>query len=177
MDRLLRGDAHALAELYDRHARTVYSLALRVIGDHAEAEDIVQDVFTQAWRHCARYDGARATVAGWLVMMTRSRAIDRLRARQSRPDQAAPPADLPDTPSGSPTPDTLVMTSETVAQVRIALGGLPPLLRTPIEMAYYEGLSQSAIAEKLGEPLGTVKTRMRTALQKLRAAMQGERAV
>jgi RNA polymerase sigma-70 factor (ECF subfamily) len=174
MDRLMRGDTSALAELYDRHARTVYSLALRVLADRAEAEDVVQDVFTQAWRHCARYDRSRATVAGWLVMMTRSRSIDRLRSRQVRPDASIAPVDMPDVPGSGPGQEALVIAGESVGRLRSALGALPASLRTPLELAYYEGLTQTAIAEKLGEPLGTIKTRMRTALHKLRAVLHGE---
>jgi RNA polymerase sigma-70 factor (ECF subfamily) len=174
MDRMIRGDQSALADLYDRHAKTVYSLALRVVGDRAEAEDVVQEVFTQAWRYCSRYDRTRATVAGWLVMMARSRSIDHLRMRQARPDANAGRVDMPDPPGHGPAQDAMVIAGEAVQRVRRALGELPATLRTPLELAYYEGLSQTAIAEKLGEPLGTVKTRMRTALQKLRTVLQGE---
>jgi RNA polymerase sigma-70 factor (ECF subfamily) len=177
MDRMTRGDQTALADLYDRHARTVYSLALRIVGDRAEAEDVVQEVFTQAWRFCSRYDRARATVAGWLVMMARSRSIDHLRARQARPDAQAASVEMPDPPGSAPAQDAMVIAGEAVQKVRAALAELPLTLRMPLELAYYEGLSQTAIAEKLGEPLGTVKTRMRTALQKLRTVLQGEDAV
>jgi RNA polymerase sigma-70 factor (ECF subfamily) len=176
MDRMIRGDQAALADLYDRHAKLVFSLALRIVGDRAEAEDVVQEVFTQAWRFCARYDRGRATVAGWLVMMARSRSIDHLRSRQARPDADLAPVDMPDPPAQGPGQDAMVIAGEAIERLRHALGDLPATLRTPLELAYYEGLSQSAIAEKLGEPLGTVKTRIRTALQKLRAVLQGEGA-
>jgi RNA polymerase sigma-70 factor (ECF subfamily) len=161
------GDASALGDLYDAHARSIYSLALRILGDPADAEDIVQEVFTQAWRQAARYDSARATVTGWLLMMTRSRSLDRLRARQARPDRtiAVP---LPDLPSTDPGQEAEALSAEDVARLRAALGRLDDAWRTPIELAYYEGLSQSAIAERLGQPLGTVKTRMRVALAQLR---------
>jgi RNA polymerase sigma-70 factor (ECF subfamily) len=176
VDRMIRGDQTALADLYDRHARTVYSLALRIVGDRAEAEDVVQEVFTQAWRFCSRYDKARATVAGWLVMMARSRSIDHVRSRQARPDAQTAPMEMPDPPGHAPAQDAMVIAGEAIQRLRRALGELPLTLRTPLELAYYEGLSQTAIAEKLGEPLGTVKTRMRTAMQKLRAVLQGEGA-
>ena len=165
--RMALGDASALGELYDAHARSIYTLALRIVGDPSDAEDIVQEVFTQAWRQASRYDSARATVIGWLLMMTRSRSLDRLRARQARPDRtiAAP---LPDLASTAPGQEADALTSEDVERVRAALGRLGDAWRTPIELAYYEGLSQSAIAERLGQPLGTVKTRMRMALAQLR---------
>ncbi len=176
MDRMIGGDQTALADLYDRHGRTIYSLALRIVSDRAEAEDVVQEVFTQAWRFCSRYDRSRATVAGWLVMMTRSRSIDHLRSRQARPDAQPAPIDMPDPAGPGPAQDAMVIAGEAVQRVRRALGDLPLTLRTPLELAYYEGLSQTAIAEKLGEPLGTVKTRMRAALQKLRTVLQAEGA-
>jgi RNA polymerase sigma-70 factor (ECF subfamily) len=164
---MARGEAAALGDLYDAHARSIYSLALRILGDQSDAEDVVQEVFTQAWRQAARYDATRATVIGWLLMIARSRALDRLRARQARPDRtiAAP---LPDLASGAPGQEADALTAEDVARLRTALGRLGDAARTPIELAYYEGLSQSAIAERLGQPLGTVKTRMRTALAQLR---------
>jgi RNA polymerase sigma-70 factor, ECF subfamily len=165
--RVAMGDASALGELYDAHARSIYSLALRILGDPSDAEDIVQEVFTQAWRQAARYDAARATVIGWLLMMTRSRSLDRLRSRQARPDRTiAMP--FPDLASADPGQEAAALSAEDVARVRAALDRLGDAWRTPIELAYYEGWSQSAIAERLGQPLGTVKTRMRMALAQLR---------
>lgn len=173
MDRMATGDASALGELYDAHARSVYSLALRILGDSSDAEEVVQDVFTQAWRQAARYDPRRATIIGWLLMMTRSRSLDRLRARHARPDRTiATP--LPDLASADPGQEADALTAEDVERVRVALNRLGDAARAPIELAYYEGLSQSAIAERLGQPLGTVKTRMRTALSQLRDWLQGE---
>ena len=165
------GDAAALGDLYDAHARSIYSLAVRILGDPTDAEDVVQDVFTQAWRQAARYDARRATVIGWLLMMTRSRSLDRVRARQARPDRTiATP--LPDLASGDPGQEAVALGVEDVTRLRAALGRLGDAARAPIELAYYEGLSQSAIAERLGQPLGTVKTRMRTALAQLREWLQ-----
>src|SRR4030095_8294103 len=112
MDRMIRGDQTALADLYDRHARTVYSLALRIVGDRAEAEDVVQEVFTQAWRFCSRYDRARATVAGWLLRVARSRWFDHLRAGQAGPDAQSSPIEMPDPPGAAPGQDAMVIAGE-----------------------------------------------------------------
>lgn len=172
IDRIVRGDHSALGVLYDLHGRAVYALALRVVGDPAEAEEVVQDVFLQVWRAAIRYDQARATVAGWLLMMTRSRAIDRVRARQARPiGSAAGEIAIASMADGAIGQEAAVITGQAVERLKVALQELPKAVRAAIELAYYEGLTQSAIAERLGEPLGTVKTRMRTGLQSLRLAL------
>ncbi|HEY7293001.1 MAG TPA: sigma-70 family RNA polymerase sigma factor [Vicinamibacterales bacterium] len=172
--RIATGDAGALGDLYDRHARAVYSLAFRIVGDRPDAEEVVQDVFTQVWRQSGRYDRARASVAGWLLMMARARAIDRVRARQSRPDRLATDTVIPDLPATTRSQEAAAIGVQAAQGLKSALRMLPDTLRLPIELAYYEGLSHTAIAERLGEPLGTVKTRMRTALLKLRTAIAGE---
>lgn len=169
------GDHGALGALYDLHGRTVYTLALRVVGDPAEAEEVVQDVFLQVWRGAARYDAGRASVAGWLLMMARSRAIDRVRARQARPaGDAAGDVTIARLADSAVGPEARVITGQAVERLKAALQDLPATMRAAIELAYYEGLTQSAIAERLGEPLGTVKTRVRTALQKLRSSLGQE---
>src|SRR5688572_5321950 len=171
MERLGQGDPEALGDLYDRHARPVYALALRILQDPADAEDIVQEVFAQAWTQARRYDVTRGAVSAWLLTVARSRAIDRLRARRARPDRAGidlSPADIVDP---VPRPDTQLLSSEQVRVVRAALAELPRLQRVALELAYYEGLTHSEIAEQLEQPLGTVKTRIRQALLKLRDAM------
>jgi len=170
--RVVSGDHSALGALYDLHGRAVYTLAVRIVGDPAEAEEVVQDVFLQVWRGAARYDKTRATVAGWLLMMARSRAIDRVRARQARPvGTASSEFTIARLADGGIGQEANVITGQAVERLKLALQDLPNAMRAAIELAYYEGLSQSAIAERLGEPLGTVKTRMRTALQRLRLAL------
>src|SRR5215831_12278485 len=105
LERMASGDGEALAEVYDRHARPVYSLALRILQDQAEAEDIVQEVFSQAWRQASRYDQARGNVAAWLLTLARSRAIDRLRARRARPELAGGETTATDVADAAATPD------------------------------------------------------------------------
>lgn len=168
MDRIARGDDTAVAELYDRHARAVYSLALRILQDQADAEDIVQEVFSQAWRQASRYDASRGNVGAWLVTLARSRAIDRLRARRARPDRTADEAVGADIADHGIPADLQLVSAEQVARVRTALADLPLLQRMAIELAYYEGLTHIEIAERLEQPLGTVKTRIRLAMMKLR---------
>lgn len=147
----------------------MYALACRIVTDRGDAEDVVQEVFAQAWRQASRYDERRATVIGWLLMMTRARAIDRVRTRRSRP--VASGRDLPDLADPVDGQEAATIASEAAARVGAALLTLPASQRQAIELAYYEGLSQTDISERLGEPLGTVKTRMRSALQKLRVAL------
>ena len=169
---MARGDGSAVAEVYDRHARAIYSLALRMLSDAADAEDVVQDVFTQAWRQADRYDPSRAPVIAWLLVITRARALDRLRARRSRIAPAALDVMTNDPVDPGPGQDLQAIGHEDAARVRRALEALPDGQREAIELAYYKGLSQSDIAETLEQPLGTVKTRMRTALLKLREALR-----
>jgi RNA polymerase sigma-70 factor (ECF subfamily) len=170
LERIAGGDHNALAELYDRHARAIYSLALRILQNQADAEDIVQEVLSQAWRQASRYDAARGNVAAWLLTLARSRAIDRLRARRARPDRGAEPAPA-DIADRTVSVDLQLLSAEQVARVRAALDALPLLQRLAIELAYYEGLTHTEIAERLEQPLGTVKTRIRLAMMKLRESL------
>lgn len=170
--RMAGRDADALAEIYDRHARAVYSLALRIVGEQADAEDVVQEVFSQAWGQASKYAPDRGPVVAWLLTMTRSRAIDRVRARRARPDgEAADEFQLSALTDTGQLQDLTLLTREQVGFLRAALERLPALQRVAIEMAYFDGLTQSEIATRLDEPLGTVKTRVRLALLKLREAL------
>ena len=174
LQRVGAGDAGGLGALYERHGRAVYSLALRILGDEGDAEEVAQDVFAQAWRRAGQYDQARGTVAAWLLVMARTRAIDRFRARRVRPEgRVQDDADLTlqQLPATSPDAASEMMAAERGQRVRRALEELPFLQRVAIELAYFEGLSQREIAERLEQPLGTVKTRMRLGLLKLRDAL------
>lgn len=168
-----RGSGDAVATLYDHYGATVYGLALRVLGQPDLAEEVAQDVFAQVWREAGRYDEMRCSVAGWMVMLTRARAIDRLRARRARPDLSAAvdEAHAGPLPSAERSPESATITAEDARVVRSALAGLPEQLRSLIELAYYEGLTHSEIASRTGIPLGTVKTRLRSAMGTLRSAL------
>jgi RNA polymerase sigma-70 factor (ECF subfamily) len=167
------GSSDALGRLYDRHAAAVFGLACRVTSRHDLAEEVVQDVFAQVWSQAGRYDSARATVAGWLVMMTRSRALDRLRSQRARPDQHVPAEtdQLMSIAAAGPDPEQVAITGRQAGQVRAALLDLPEMQRQLVELAYYDGLTHAEIAERTGVPLGTVKTRLRAATASLRGAL------
>jgi RNA polymerase sigma-70 factor (ECF subfamily) len=162
-----RHDEDALGMLYDRYGGLVFTLALRIVGDRDLAEEVMQDAFLRCWNSMDQFDGERGTVASWLMGITRNRAIDVLRGRQHqarlRENQTLPEAGPlePGTPDSS---DDVVL-QQTVGQ---ALAELTDPQRQAIELAYYAGLTQAEVAERLGEPLGTVKTRMRDGLRRLR---------
>ena len=169
--RLAGGERDAVAELYDRYASRVMGLAFRIVRNSSDAEDVVQEVFCQAWRSAPNYHPARGTVAGWLLMMARTRAIDRLRSRQARRDtESGPDPDALATDS-APVSDQLIVSEES-ARVRDAMRALPSEQRMALELAYFEGLSQSQIAERTHTALGTVKTRIRAALTSLRRSVR-----
>lgn len=171
VERAAAGDHAGLAELYDRHATAVYSLALRIVRRPEDAEDVAQQVFSQVWHTAATYDRSRGVVAAWLLMMARSRAIDCLRRRDSTRGDGAGDAQLAAIPDPGPSVEHVVATREQLQHARVALDGLPEPQRETLELAYYAGLTHSEISERTATPLGTVKTRLRSALQALRAAM------
>jgi RNA polymerase sigma-70 factor (ECF subfamily) len=172
-ERMARGDHDGLGEIYDRHGRLVYSLALRIVRDQSDAEDIVQEVFSQAWRLAARYDPSRGTVLGWLLTLTRSRSIDRLRGRRSRPEPTGDDGLLNAIPDSAAPPDVQAAWAGQATEIRAAVDGLTMLQRMAIELAFYEGLTHAEIADRLELPLGTVKTRIRQGLLRLRDRLAG----
>ena len=155
----------------------LYAVAYRIVGQRADAEEVVLEAFAQAWREAPRFEPGRGSVAGWLTMIARSRALDLVRAR-SRRDRitASAAADRPGTPpawaSWRPDPGGALDHAERRARSAQALDTLSPPQRQAIELAYFEGLSQSEIAERLQEPLGTMKTRVRLGMQKLRECLR-----
>lgn len=175
--RMAQGDEQALGQLYDRFGSVMYAVAFRVVGQQADAEEVVMEGFSQAWREAPRFDQARGSVAAWLTMMTRSRALDLVRSQSRREritDTAAreEPTAGPAMSAGFPSPGATVLDDERKKAVTAAMASLSPPQRQAIELAYYDGLSQSEIADRLKEPLGTIKTRMRLGMQKLREALR-----
>ena len=177
--RMAAGDERALGALYDRWHPLIHSVALQVTGSRDDAEEVVEDTFWQAWRQAARYEASRGSISTWLTMIARSRALDRVRARRRSREDAVEvlPEVAPDHADGpaAPTPLQSAEHDEVRRIVAEAVAKLPPEQRQAVEMAYFGGLSQSEIAEATGQPLGTVKTRARLALQKLREALSGLR--
>ena len=165
--RLAARDQDALTALYDRTNRQLYSLLLRILGNAATAEEVLFDVYAQAWRQSVRYDPARGTPLAWLNTMARSRALDRLRAG-GLDERGAAPLDQAHGLAVGRDAEEDAMAAEMRRLVQSALDALPREQRTVIELAYYSGLSHSEIAAELGQPLGTVKTRARRAMIKLR---------
>jgi len=166
-----RGDEQALAELYDRFGRVAYGIAVRVVRDASLAEDAVQDAFMTAWRTAASFDPARGKASTWLLTLVHRRAVDVVRREERR---RGDPLDDAPVASGDATDESAEVREER-RRVQAALAQLPPDQREALELAYYGGLTQTELAERLGVPLGTIKSRMFTALSRLRDLL-GEEA-
>jgi RNA polymerase sigma-70 factor, ECF subfamily len=169
--KIAAGDQQALGWLYDRYARSLYSLAYKSLGSVEECEELVIDVFAQVWRIADRYDGQRARVDTWLFMMARSRILDRLRRKQ-RQAKVTDAISLDPPINEAPGPGVDAEIAERRDHVRSVLTHLPPEQQHVLELAYYQGLSHREIAEHTGLALGTVKTRIRLGLEKLRSALK-----
>ena len=176
--RAASGDERALGELYDRFGGMAFSLASAVVGEPADAEEVVADAFAQIWRSAAGFDPGRGSVTAWVATIVRTRALDLVRSRRRRArvlEEAAVVTDEGEALVLAPTaesPDRGAELSDTAAIVRRSLAELPAPQRRVIELAYFGGLSQSEIAAELSEPLGTVKTRMRAGMERLRQALR-----
>ena len=163
-------DREAFSQLYDRFSTLVFSLAMRMLRAQSDAEDLLQEVFMQVWRQAASYSQERGSPEAWIVNIARSRAIDKLRSIRRRDKSFV----LTDDPAGAESPDNVESTvgdSESKLAMNSALANLPETQRQVLELAYFSGLSQTEIAEQLKEPLGTVKTRMRAGIQRLRGML------
>ena len=173
LERAAKGDERALRALYELYAGKVLAAARRLLGNLGEAEEVVQDTFIDVWNRAASFDGARGSAAAWITTIGRNRAIDRLRTRASNSRVVA---DLRhgEPPPSSPLPDRQVERAQDRQRVARALEQLSPEQRTVVELAYFDGLSQSEIAERTGSPLGTIKGRARAALEKLSESLSNE---
>ena len=170
ISRMVQGDQSALSQLYDRYARVMYSLAFKILGSVEEAEEVVLDVFAKAWRTAARYDASRSRVDSWLFLMTRSRSLDRLRQRQRQSKVVEAATNTAQVKSSDLPEDALIIDERRTIMTQ-ALSELPEEQRSVIELAYYKGFSQSEIAKQTGLALGTVKTRIRLGLRKLKQVL------
>src|SRR5689334_17863511 len=154
-----------MAELYERFSAVVFSAALRVLGESSQAEDVLQEVFLQLWRNPSAFDANRGSLAAWLAVIARHRAIDHLRRRK-------PEADFEDVVLAvDPELDNMAARAEAIGRIRVVIDAMPDEQRTALEMAFFEGLTHTEIAEKTGEPLGTIKTRIRSGLIAIRKAL------
>lgn len=172
--RIVQNDADALDLLYERYSRVVYSLALRMLRSAELAEDVVQETFWRVWRRSATFEGRRGSVASWIFGIAHNLSVDELRRQRARPSLVR---DTPDDPILSTIVDAgaevgdLALQNERRRQIRAALAQIPADQRQAIELAYFGGLSQSEIAERLQSPIGTVKTRIRNGLRRLREVL------
>lgn len=164
MSAICSGDEQAMARLYDRYSSIVYSVALRVVGETGSAEDVLQEVFMQLWRNPAAFDSSRGSLGAWLAVISRNRAIDMVRKRR-------PETDIEDViVSVEPDLAEEAERSRALQKIRGTLNSMPQAQRSALEMAYFEGLTHSEISAKTGEPLGTIKTRIRAGLGTMRKA-------
>jgi RNA polymerase sigma-70 factor (ECF subfamily) len=164
--RLQRRDPAAITDLYDRYGRLVYALIVRVVRDRTAAEDLVQEVFLRVWNRAASFDAMRGSLGPWLLTISRNHALDYLKSSQGKVWRS--PAEVTDRIAGGGDPESEYVDSVRLQQVRMAMDKLTPSQRQVLELAYFEGLSQSEMADRIQQPLGTVKTWIRTALKTLR---------
>jgi RNA polymerase sigma-70 factor (ECF subfamily) len=170
--RLLQRDVGAFEELYERHSRLVYALVLRILQQASTAEEVVQDVFLQLWRNAEQYDRARGPFVHWLVTLARNRALDQLRMKGERQRRREEQTDEPPSMAAAPDYEGALDEKRRATRVRELIAALNPQQRRAIELAYFEGLSHSEIANALKEPLGTVKSWIRNGLLKLKEGLQ-----
>jgi RNA polymerase sigma-70 factor, ECF subfamily len=173
--RLADGDEDALRELYRRYGAIVHGLCLRQLGDRGLAEECTQDVFASIWRRAGDYDPGRGRLSTWLFAIARNRIIDAARRRAHRPGPGAM-ADAPEIASGDPGPEIEVERVEAAERMARAMASLPEAQLEVVQMAYFQGLTQTEIAERTGMPLGTIKGRLRLAMNRMREALVADEA-
>ncbi len=161
-------DESALEALYDESSQLIYTIAMRILQDEADASEVVLDVYKQIWDSAARFDEQRGSAAAWMVILARSRAMDRQRSRSARTETPARVEELHNMRSFEASPESVAISNQSTRSVMRALEAVPSEQREALELAFFAGLTHSEIAERLGEPLGTVKTRIRLAVVKLR---------
>jgi len=169
LERVVRKEESALASLYDRYSGLVFAEAMRILRDNGAAEEILQDIFYQVWRTAEKFDPARGSLPGWLMVVTRNRAISRLRHRSGRNDEELDQNAV----SVSINLESAASQNQMIGRLKSVMSGMPDTQRQAIELAFFEGLTHSEIAAKTGEPLGTIKTRIRSALEVLRRSVAG----
>ena len=175
VERIMAGDEGALSALYDRYSGMLYAMLLRILNDTGAAEEVLQDLFLQLWRGAARFDSSRGSLSGWLLVIGRNRALSRLRGRQRRefvPDETEG-FSLSDLPSSEDL-ESDAARMQLMQRLRGALAALPAEQREAVELAYFEGMTQTEIAARTGSPLGTVKSRVRAAMQSLKQLFDDE---
>jgi RNA polymerase sigma-70 factor, ECF subfamily len=174
LDRIAKGDQQAFSQLYDHSSTLLFTLSVRIMGNHEEAAELLQEVYWEIWRKVSRYDIGRGTPVAWLVTLTKSRAIDRLRARATRGYRTTNSLDggTPEVADPGPSPFETQADQDLRIAVGSAVAGLPQAQQLAIELAYYEGLSHTEIAARLNQPLGTVKTRIKLGMSKLRDGLR-----
>jgi len=171
MERLVQRDADALETLYDRHSRAVFSLVYRILQQRPTAEEVTQDTFLQLWRNARLYDAHRGPLEPWLLTLARNRALDTLRLKREKQRSREDDFGARELVCAAPDPETIAGHEERAHKVRGVMAELPAQQRRAIELAYFDGMSHSEIAEKLMEPLGTVKSWIRNGLLKLREGL------
>ena len=173
--RVANQDREAFSQLYERFSTLVFTLAMRMLKIRSEAEDLLQEVFVQVWRQARGYSAERGSPEAWLVNIARSRAVDKIRSIQ-RMGRSFVLADSPEQAQLSKTIESWTVGSEVPVAMNSALANLPETQRKVLELAYFDGLTQTEIAQRLAEPLGTVKTRMRAGIQRLREIISSRAA-
>lgn len=166
--KMMAGDESALSALYDRYAPMLFGMLSRVLNDRQAAEEVLQDLFLQLWRNAGQFDASRGSLPAWLMVIGRNRAISRLRGRRDREVLEENEGDFAGTFASSQNIEDEAARAQLARTISAALEKLPAEQRQAVELAYFEGMTQSEIAAKTGTPLGTVKTRVRTAMQTLR---------